>query len=64
MLALQAIAFVVLAAIVIIKAATGAPHSLEGALGGAAFALIGAAVLGLSARSMLACAPLPAPRSW
>ncbi len=52
-LGLQAAAFVVLAAIVIIKAATGSPHSLLGALSGAAFALIGAAVLGLSARAIL-----------
>jgi hypothetical protein len=51
-LVLQAAAFGVLAAIVFVKAVTGKPHSLAGALVDAALALIGAAVLGGCARAL------------
>ena len=57
LLAAQAAALVVLAAILTIKVVTGHPHSLGGALIDAALALVGAAVLGLSARAMLALRP-------
>ncbi len=52
-IAVQALALIALAGIVIVKTASGHPHSVAGALLGAALALVGAAVLALCARSML-----------
>jgi hypothetical protein len=49
----QALALVGLAVVVVIKAATGNPHSLAGALLGAVLALVAAAVFGYCARAML-----------
>jgi hypothetical protein len=56
-LAAQALAFVALAVIVVVKAALGSATSVPGALLGGALALVGAAVLGLCARSLLALRP-------
>jgi hypothetical protein len=56
-LAVQALAFVALAVIVVVKAALGSATSVPGALLGGALALVGAAVLGLCARNLLALRP-------
>jgi hypothetical protein len=56
-LSAQALAFLVLTVILLVKAATGRPHSLIGALVDAALALLGALVLGLGARALLALSP-------
>jgi hypothetical protein len=56
-LGLQALAFVVLAAVVVIKTIGGSPHSLGGALVGALLALGAAAVLTLCGRALLGLRP-------
>jgi hypothetical protein len=53
----QSLALAILGLILVVKAATGHPHSLAGALGGAGFALAGAFLLGACARAMLALRP-------
>jgi hypothetical protein len=53
-LAAQALALVILAAILVIKTAVGDPHSIAGALLGAALALVAAAVFLLCGRGLLA----------
>jgi hypothetical protein len=52
-IALQALALVLLTVIVLVKVITEHPHSLAGALFGAAWAAIGALILAGCARSML-----------
>jgi hypothetical protein len=56
-IALQALGLTVLALILVIKALTGHPHSLAGALLDAVIALVGATVLGLCARALLGLRP-------
>jgi hypothetical protein len=48
----QAAALAVLAVVLTVKALTGHPHSLGGALGIAGFAVLGAVVLGLCGRGL------------
>jgi uncharacterized membrane protein len=48
----QAVALAVLAVVLAVKALTGHPHSLGGALGIAGFALVGAVILGLCGRGL------------
>jgi hypothetical protein len=55
--ALESLGLLVAAAIVLIKTATGTPDSLGRALLDAAFALLGAVVLGLGARGILHLRP-------
>ena len=54
---LEALALTGLAALLAVKALTGHPHSLAGALWGAALALFGAVVLGFCARGLRALRP-------
>jgi hypothetical protein len=49
---IQAVALAVLAVVLIVKALTGQPHNLGGALGIAGFALLGAVILGLCGRGL------------
>jgi hypothetical protein len=53
-IAVQGAALLALAVIVVVKTIAGHPHSLAGALLGAALALVAAGVLGACARSLLA----------
>jgi uncharacterized membrane protein len=48
----QAVALAVLAVVLAVKALTGHPHNVGGALGVAGFALLGAVILGLCGRGL------------
>jgi hypothetical protein len=54
---LEVVALLGLAVLLVVKTLTGHPHSVAGALFGALFALLGAAVLGLCARGLRALRP-------
>jgi hypothetical protein len=56
-IALESLALVLAAALILIKTATGTPDSLGRALLDAAFALMGALVLGMGARGLLHLRP-------
>jgi hypothetical protein len=57
LLAIQALAFVVLAVIIVVKVAVGDPHSVAGALVDALLALVGAFILGACARALVGLRP-------